>query len=115
MPLVVGLFAAYGAAVLDSPVVEWLALAVSLAIGLVSLLPAYRNRHRRKCCLALFLAGIIILIAARLLLTDSRNGETMGVCAGAALTSTAHLLNRKLCHSCRTCQSSQEPPAHNPK
>jgi hypothetical protein len=115
LPLVVGLLAAHGTAIFGSPVVEWVAVAISFAIGPVSLPPACRSRHRRKCCRALFLAGLFILITARLLLSDSRAGEAVAVRAGAALISIAHLPNRKLFQSRRTCQLSREPPAHKPK
>jgi hypothetical protein len=64
-------------------------------------LPAYRDIHRKKVCLALFGAGIAIILVGRLAQTGLP--DTPFVVFGAALIVAGHATNRYFCRSCGRC------------
>ena len=86
------------------------ALLPTVAIGTaaLSLGPSYWRRHRRKRCLGLFATGAILLALAKLG-PVSEPLEPLTVASGAALITTAHLVNLRLCRQCAVCES--EPSA----
>ena len=103
-PLAVGVLAAGPSAWLLSQTSEGVVLAVTLAIGVASLIPAYRNAHGRKRCLGLFAAGGVTLLAAKFLL-HGQSAEPWLLGAGAVMIASAHLANLHFCRSCRDCCS----------
>jgi len=82
---------------------EWTFVGVSMMLGLVSLGPAYFRRHRKCCPLALFCAGVILLLMARVWLKEESNIEVPVAVSGALLISVAHFLNHRLCRACVRC------------
>jgi hypothetical protein len=95
-PLLIGTLAAG----LGNETWEWVIVAVSLCIGVGSLLPAYRKQHRKRRCLGLFSLGICSILAGRLLFVS----DTAFVVTGAALIISAHISNHYFCVQCKRCQ-----------
>ena len=101
MPLLLATAAASGIGWLYNEGFDWIFLASSSLIGCASLLPAYRRLHRKKACLALFVGGILSILAGRLAPTGVP--DTQFVVFGAVLIVSAHAGNQYLCRSCRRC------------
>ena len=80
-------------------------LAPSLVLGMATLVPAYRRKHRRFTCLALFLCGLFCLFVLRHIRWPIVP-EAVMTAVGAALIVSAHALNLKLVRRCQCC----EPP-----
>jgi hypothetical protein len=102
MPLAGGAFVAAGVSWLAGDLAENVVLSGSLLAGLASLVPSYSRLHRRPYCLALFVIGLFIILAARML-AASESAEIAGVVTAAVFLVTAHLVNMKLCRSCSAC------------
>jgi len=82
------------------PWVDWLFLAASTLLGVLALVPGYRQ-HRHSMPLVLFIGGISILFVARLLhLPPSALELSIVLCAAAALIA-AHWRNRDELRACR--------------
>lgn len=87
---------------LQSETSEVLLIALAALAGSVGLTRGYRQRHRRRCCLATFAAGFTLLLAAE---TVFHGGFGAAAAAsGASCMAVAHLLNLKLCRSCPDCR-----------
>ena len=86
--------------------VEPVFLVSSLLMGSATLIPAYRNRHRRRSCLAMFIAGLLCLLLRSRFPASSGSIEPVTAGAGAILIIGAHLLNLRFSRQCRCC----EPP-----
>src|SRR5690349_1778778 len=67
----------------------------SLAMGAMALLPAYRKKHGRRSCLAMFCCGILCLILRHQIHWRAIPIEEIGVAVGAILIIGAHALNLK--------------------
>src|SRR5713101_4260227 len=106
LPLLLATTAASSLTWLYEEGLEWAFLGGSAAIGCASLIPAYRGLHHKKACLALFVAGILSILARRL--SPSGVPDTPFVVFGAALILTGHVMNQFFCRSCRKCGSPQE-------
>lgn len=103
-PMLVGIAAALPFGWLFDDSTEAILLAVAALTAVVSLVPSYWRRHRRKRCLALFAAGVSLLALAKL----GPVGESLEpwtVASGAVLLATAHLVNLYLCKQCRQCDA----------
>jgi MerC mercury resistance protein len=72
----------------------------SLVFGMVALVPAYRKKHRRIVCLALFLGGLFCLVVLRHV-RWALAPEVIVTGVGAALIVAAHALNLKLVRACQ--------------
>jgi hypothetical protein len=103
VPLLLATAAASGLTWLYEEGLDWAFLATSSAIGFASLLPAYRRLHRRKTCLALFVGGILCILAGRL--APEGLPDTPFVVFGAVLIISGHAVNQYFCRSCRKCSS----------
>lgn len=104
MPLVVTLLPLLGLAFLADERVEWALVGFSAAIGIISLCWGYRV-HRSRRALAILAVGLGLLAAGRI---AERREEPWGVAlvvAGGVGVAASHLINRRLCHSCRLCQT----------
>jgi uncharacterized membrane protein (UPF0136 family) len=101
-PLAVGAATVIPLEWLFSRMSEGLVLALALLVGLTSLVPGYFRRHRRKSCLALFALGGLTLAAAKLAMHGAAL-EPWLLASGAALITTAHGVNLRLCRSCQRC------------
>lgn len=103
-PLAVGALAVVPAQWLFSTFSEAAFLAVTVALGVASLIPSYRAQHRRKSCMALFVAGAITLAVAKLAMHDHQL-EPWLLGAGAVMIAAAHLANLHFCRTCSHCHS----------
>ena len=103
LPFVVTLLPVYGLSFLAGETVEWILVGIAIALAAVSLLLGYR-RHRSVRVLSMLSAAVVLLLAGRLAehQTGSLNGTFLAVAGGLVLVG-AHVLNYRLCKSCRRC------------
>lgn len=104
MPLVITLLPLLGLAFLADERIEWALVGFSAAMGVSSLCLGYRV-HRSRRALTVLAVGLGLLAAGRI--AERRYQEPWGVplvVVGGVGVATSHLLNRRLCHSCRLCQ-----------
>lgn len=106
-PMALGLLAAFPVEWAFSRASETAMLLLTASLAAASLIPAYRNQHRRKSCLSMFGGGILMLVMAKFALHGGRF-EPVFLAGGAALIAGAHLANLHFCRSCRTCAHSHE-------
>jgi len=91
--------------IVAQPWLEWLFLSASMLVGLLALVPGYRQ-HRRPLPLALFTGGIAILLITRLLHVPPSMLELSLVLVAASALITAHWHNRRQLRSCRRASDS---------
>jgi hypothetical protein len=72
-------------------------------MGAISLVPAYRNKHGRVSCLALFASGLLCFLLRRHLGEEGTFAESVAAFIGATLIIGAHVLNLKFSRSCQCC------------
>ena len=101
-PLALGLLAAFPIEWAFSQTSETVMLLLTAGLAAASLVPSYRNQHRRKRCLGMFGAGILMLVLAKFALHGARL-EPVFLASGAALIAGAHLANLHFCRSCEKC------------
>ena len=87
--------------------IEWLIIAFSVVVALVSLLPAYLHRHRQKNVLVSFCSGIGLIIAAHILFEENLVLKIPFILGGAFFVSAAHLINYRACRKCKKCCGSE--------
>ena len=100
MPLLLAAIPGFGMSFFADERMEWLLFASVLVIGTVSLLPSYLRRHHDARPLALYGAGVAILLGVRLQLVTSAPAETVFAVGGALLVACAHLLNLRRARAC---------------
>ena len=82
--------------------IEPLFMLTSTLLGCVTLIPAYRKKHHRISCLAMFLGGLFcLLLIRRLRWTVLPEMSAVGI--GAALIIGADTLNLKFSRKCACC------------
>jgi peptidoglycan/LPS O-acetylase OafA/YrhL len=86
---------------------EPLFLAGSAAMGVVALLPAYRKKHGRISCLALFAFGFLCLLLRHYIELRAIPVEPIVVALGAGLIIAAHA-NLRFSRRCRCCDPCRE-------
>ncbi len=101
-PLAAGVLAAFPLEWAFSRASEAVLLLLTAALAAASLIPSYRNRHRRKSCLWMFAAGVLTLLTAKLALHGDPLEPAM-LAGGAGLIAGAHLANLHFCRSCERC------------
>jgi hypothetical protein len=82
-------------------------LVASSAVAVITLVPAYRRRHRRIICLVLFGAGVLSLALGR---QTPRGFEMAATICGATLIVSAHILNMRLASRCSCCRNGSLKP-----
>src|SRR5258708_6795659 len=87
---------------------EPLFLLGSAAMGVVALVPAYRNKHGRVCCLALFASGLLCLLLRRQVGSRAMSIESIPAALGVSLIICAHVLNLKFSRRCRCCDPNSQ-------
>jgi len=85
-----------------SPQSEWVFVCVAALIGVAGHGHAYVRRHRCAVPAGLFVAGLVLVLGARLAMAET-SVEPYAVVSGSALLLTAHLANLRLCRRC--CRS----------
>ena len=98
---IVALFlgAAPAVSILAASWIDWVFLAISAVVGLASLIPGYRQ-HSNRQPLVLFVLGMSLLLALRLLRVQPSIGEASVVIAAASCLIAAHWINRGATHRC---------------
>jgi hypothetical protein len=76
----------------------------SFVMGAVTLVPAYRDKHRRRSCLAFFGTGLMCFFARRYIHCSL---EPVMAGLGAILIIGAHALNLKFSKNCQCCDHEQ--------
>lgn len=102
-PFVVSFLPLLGLSFVAGEGFEYVFIAISITVGLVSLLPAYFTQHRKFRTLLFFTSGTCLIVFADILFDDSFFGKLTFVFAGAGLITYSHLTNRRLCLGCRSC------------
>jgi len=106
-PLALGMLAAFPVEWAFSRASETAMLLLTASLAATSLIPAYRNQHRRKSCLSMFGGGLLLLVLAKFALHGG-GLEPVFLAGGAALIAGAHLANLHFCRSCKTCSHGDE-------
>jgi hypothetical protein len=100
--------AGFGALGRISERLEPLFVLSSAILGAAALIPAYRSKHRRRSCLALFAGGLCCLVFLRhAVWTPAAEMVVTGI--GAGLLIGAHALNLRFSRQCACCQAAEEP------
>lgn len=103
MPLLVSVLPLAGVGLLAEESAETGFVGAAIAIGLLSLVPSYLQRHGRARPLVIFVGGVAAILLARSFFEESSSFEIPLVVTGAILIATAHVLNGRLCRSCEHC------------
>lgn len=77
----------------------------SAAIGVIAFVPAYRKKHRRRSCLALFGSGIVCLLLRGQVESRTLPIELIATTLGAGLIVGAHILNLRYSRRCECCDA----------
>ena len=101
-------FAGFTSLAAASEKLEPLFVLGSATMGLLALVPAYRHKHRRVSCLALFLSGLLCLLLRRHIGWRQIPLESAGAALGAILIIAAHTLNLRLTRRCVCCEPLSE-------
>ena len=80
----------------------------SATMGAIALVPAYRKKHGRKSCLALFGSGLLCFLLRRRIEVSSVPIEPIVTGVGAALMVASHLLNLRFSRHCQCCSPQAE-------
>lgn len=104
MPFVLTLLPLLGLGFLSSEPVEWALLAASATLGTSSLCLGFREHGKRRVFAVLGLA-LSLLVAGRIVHEHHLGwwGPVLMVLGGFTMMS-AHLINHRLCRSCRVCR-----------
>jgi hypothetical protein len=102
-------FAGFTSLIDVSEKLEPLFLLGSGAMGVIALVPAYRGKHGRISCLALFASGLLCLLLRRYIGWRASSLETVATALGASLIVGAHLLNLRFSRHCGCCNQQSAP------
>lgn len=105
MPFIISFLPLLGISFLAHEGIEYVIIGFSIVIALVTLLPAYFRQHRKIRTLLLYTSGICFVVFADMLFEESFSAKIIFVLIGACLVSSAHFINRKLCRSCKVCET----------
>jgi hypothetical protein len=86
---------------LTHPAIEITVIALSMFIGVTSLLQGYRKHHGKFTALLILIAGFAMILAGHFVLPEPY-GE-LAIPSGAGTVAIAHLVNWRLCRQCRLC------------
>jgi hypothetical protein len=104
MPLLVSVLPLIGLSFLVDERTEWALVALSAVLGISSLSLGYRE-HRSPRALIILGIGLVLLATGRIL--EERGVEVGGVAVvvlGGLTLAAAHIVNRRLCHTCEQCE-----------
>lgn len=93
MPILIST-AAINVVVLAKPSIEYIALGLSVTLGVSSLLPSYFRHHRRILPIVLLLMGFILIAVSRF---QEDFIEGLFTASGASAIIVGHLLNLRYC------------------
>ena len=87
---------------------EPLFLLGSAAMGVIALVPAYRKKHGRISCLALFASGFLCLLLRHYIEWQTIAIEPVASALGLSLIIAAHGLNLRFSRRCGCCDPRSE-------
>jgi len=87
---------------------EPLFLLGSAAMGVMALVPAYRKKHGRLSCIALFVSGLLCLLMRHHIESRAFSIEPVATALGAGLIIGAHVLNLRFSRRCQCCEPNSE-------
>ena len=93
-------FAGMASLVSVSEKFEPLFLLGSAAMGAIALVPAYRKKHGRISCLALFACGLLCLLLRHYIELPAIPVEAVASALGVSLIIAAHTLNLRFSRRC---------------
>lgn len=108
LPFAITLLPLAGLAFLADERIEWALLGLSGLVGTTSLCLGYRE-HRSKGALALLAAGLGLLAIGHIVAHEHHHAAPASpwkaplIVVGGLAVAASHLINRRLCHRCRTC------------
>ena len=97
-------FAGFTSLVGVSEKLEPLFLLGSAAMGVLALVPAYRKKHGRPSCIALFASGLLCLVMRHRIESRAFSIEPVATALGAGLIIGAHVLNLRFSRRCKCCE-----------
>jgi hypothetical protein len=106
LPVLFGLGAAGAVSVLDHRPTEWGIVLLAAVVGTVSAWRGFRTHGNRTVVtvLALAVLGLVVLTVSHLGADHAHHGPTAWLFAALGLVlAVSHLVNRRLCRSCRGC------------
>lgn len=103
LPFLTAVLPVIGLSFLANEFAEYALIGISVLIALFSLIPAYFNEHGKMRTLLLFAAGISFIFFADKLFEENFTGKIIFVFIGAGLITVSHIINRRLCQSCKKC------------
>ncbi len=115
LPFAVSALPLVGLSFLISETTERVFIGISILIAGLSLLPAYFREHRRIRALTMFTGGIGLIILSHLLFEEILMFKAIFLITGGAVITTAHLVNRRLCRDCISCQAIENLGASSPE
>ncbi len=101
-------YAGFASLIGASEKLEPLFLIGSGAMGIIAFVPAYRKKHGRRSCLALFVSGLCCLLLRRHIAFPALSVEPVMTAVGAGLIIGAHFLNLRFSRNCQCCDPSPE-------
>ena len=101
-------FAGMASLVSVSEKFEPLFLLGSAAMGAIALVPAYRKKHGRISCLALFACGLLCLLLRHYIELPAIPVEAVASALGVSLIIAAHTLNLRFSRRCDCCDPRSE-------
>ncbi len=111
MPLAVTLLPLVGLSFLADERLEWSLLGLSALLGVSSLCLGFREHGHRRA-LAILAVGLSLVALGRT--AEERQwgrASVLVVVLGGSTVAASHLLNRRLCHTCRRCRAEAEGEA----
>lgn len=104
LPIILPALPLLGLEFLASDVLERTYLLVTVMLGFIALYAGFKRYHRKIYPFYLLALGAIIFWFQHELTGTT---QVLAIIAGATLVVIAHLVNIKLCNSCRQCESEQ--------
>jgi hypothetical protein len=105
MPIVITILPLIGLGFLADERLEWMLVATSAAMGISSVCLGHRE-HKQKRAAAMLCLGLSLLAVGRLA-EERKLGRysVVIVVLGGLTVASAHIINRRLCMSCRSCRA----------
>lgn len=105
LPIFITILPLAGLGFLLSETTEFIFIFISITIALLSFLPAYVKQHRKLHSVFLAISGVGLILLTHLYFEENLALKFIFLLCGACLMTAAHLINRRLCRACKTCES----------
>ena len=105
MPFIISFLPLIGLSCLAYEGFEYVFIGLSFCLAAFTLLPGYFKQHGKIRTLFLFVGGIGLVFFADILFPENLFGKLIFVVSGAVLITGSHVLNRRLCKACHSCEN----------